>query len=337
MKLEQVAANPSGGRWMFPLAIMLVVASYLQVITGASMTTQSLVLMTGLGPLNVGGFDPMLYQGIPFVRHQEYLHLGLGIAVWMIATIVTAASWWRRARPHRLRTLSLVAWLLVALQAALGWLRVSKVSTGLAVFHACVAFAFLGLTLAIALRASPGWARRERPATDRVARSLRWWTVLMSAAIMVVVMFGALSRHQQETWQGSLKAPMQMAHIAAVAVFVIAAFTVSYHVIGRGARARVLAGPMKALFALAGAQITLGITTMLAIRAMRTPVPMTRTQAFLPTVHVAVGAAMVLMCTYVMVRARYLTAEETAPRPVNAGGGTTTSAGPPVQRTLPTV
>jgi cytochrome c oxidase assembly protein subunit 15 len=113
-------------------------------------------------------------------------------AAFVVMLLTTEKDRWRYGQPW-LQWLGFGAFLLVCVQGTLGGLRVTEVSTVLAMIHACTAQAFLCLTVVIAAALSPHW-EPARGASRRLGavKGLAW---AMVAVIYGQLMIGAVMRH----------------------------------------------------------------------------------------------------------------------------------------------
>jgi cytochrome c oxidase assembly protein subunit 15 len=117
-------------------------------------------------------------------------------AAFVVTLLTTERDRWRYGKPW-LQWLGFAAFLLVCVQGTLGGLRVTEVSTVLAMIHACTAQAFLCLTVVLAAALSPRWeegvfamraSRQGVPAIKTLA-----WTLV--GAVYCQLMIGAVMRH----------------------------------------------------------------------------------------------------------------------------------------------
>ena len=125
----------------------------------------------------------------------EHVHRLAASAVGLL-TMALALWVWRRERRAWVRRLAAGAALLVVAQGVMGGLRVTEVSTALAILHGCVAQAFLCVVTLLALALSPGWRLpvRERPA---IVRASAGWAWAFAGVIFVQLILGAVMRHLQ--------------------------------------------------------------------------------------------------------------------------------------------
>jgi len=110
-------------------------------------------------------------------------------------TIILAVWLWRSRVPGWIKTLGWLSLGAVVLQGILGGLRVTLLKDEIGIFHACLAQAFLGLLVMIALALSPVW-QRLRSATVVLPRSLALLAVLITSLIYGQLALGAIMRHQ---------------------------------------------------------------------------------------------------------------------------------------------
>ncbi|HEY3661522.1 MAG TPA: COX15/CtaA family protein, partial [Chthoniobacterales bacterium] len=84
----------------------------------------------------------------------------------------------------------------VVLQGVLGGLRVTLLKDQIGIFHACLAQAFLGLLVVIALATSPVWRRLAEARLALPQRSLALLALTITAFIYGQLALGATMRHQ---------------------------------------------------------------------------------------------------------------------------------------------
>ena len=84
----------------------------------------------------------------------------------------------------------------VILQGVLGGLRVTLLKDQIGIFHACLAQAFFGLLVIIALATSPLWQRLARATSALPRRSLAVFAMIITGIIYGQLGLGATMRHQ---------------------------------------------------------------------------------------------------------------------------------------------
>jgi cytochrome c oxidase assembly protein subunit 15 len=129
----------------------------------------------------------------------EHTHRLLGSAVGFL-TIILAVWLWLREKRKWLRNLGVIALVAVILQGVLGGLRVTMLKAEIGIFHACLAQAFLGLIVFIALATTKFWQRVAAPNAFGAGRASRRpmfrMAVAITVAIYVQLALGATMRHQ---------------------------------------------------------------------------------------------------------------------------------------------
>jgi heme a synthase len=126
----------------------------------------------------------------------EHTHRLMGSLVGFL-TIILALWLWLRDDRRWLRKLGVIAVIGVILQGILGGLRVTMMKDQIGIFHACVAQAFLGLLVFIALVTTKFWSSLETRHFD----SQKLWPVkalaiAITVAIYVQLALGATMRHE---------------------------------------------------------------------------------------------------------------------------------------------
>jgi heme a synthase len=126
----------------------------------------------------------------------EHTHRLLASLVGLLTIILAVWLWFNEDRQW-VRTLGVIAVVGVVLQGILGGLRVTMMKDQIGIFHACVAQAFLGLLVFIALVTTKYW----RSIADRY-RNLQRFSIIkglpiaITAVIYVQLALGATMRHQ---------------------------------------------------------------------------------------------------------------------------------------------
>lgn len=123
----------------------------------------------------------------------EHTHRLLASTVGFL-TIILAIWLWRTDKRRHVRNLGWLALAAVVLQGVLGGLRVTLLKDQIGIFHACLAHAFLGLLVIIALLKSPAAERVRSFSFD--GSQLRHCALLAVAFIYCQLILGASMRHQ---------------------------------------------------------------------------------------------------------------------------------------------
>jgi cytochrome c oxidase assembly protein subunit 15 len=111
-------------------------------------------------------------------------------------TIILAVWLWRSKAEPWIKTLGWVSLGAVVLQGVLGGLRVKLLKDEIGIFHACLAQAFLGMVVVIALATSPTWRRLSQTGSTIPRRSLAILALVASGLIYGQLALGATMRHQ---------------------------------------------------------------------------------------------------------------------------------------------
>ena len=113
-------------------------------------------------------------------------------------TIILAIWLWRTEDRPAVRTLGLLAVGGVILQGILGGLRVTMLKDQIGIFHACLAQAFLGLIVLIAIVTTNSW-RSLAPDVDlRKIAPIKTLAIATTIAIYLQLALGATMRHQHK-------------------------------------------------------------------------------------------------------------------------------------------
>ena len=144
-------------KWLNRFAWLTCVATLLLICSGGMVTSKNVGLAVPDWPTTFG-YNMFLFPvsrwvgGILF----EHTHRLMGSLVGFL-TIILALWLWLRDGQRWLRKLGVIAVVGVILQGILGGLRVTMMKDQIGIFHACIAQAFLGLLVFIALATTKFW------------------------------------------------------------------------------------------------------------------------------------------------------------------------------------
>jgi cytochrome c oxidase assembly protein subunit 15 len=126
----------------------------------------------------------------------EHTHRLMGSLVGFLTIILTAWLWLSEDR-RWVRNLGVIALAGVILQGVLGGLRVTMMKDEIGIFHACVAQAFLGLLVVIALVTTNFWRTfaAQRMGLQRFDR-IKLLAFAITVSIYVQLALGATMRHE---------------------------------------------------------------------------------------------------------------------------------------------
>src|SRR5436189_837066 len=184
-------------QWLNRFAWLACIATLLLICSGGMVTSKNVGLAVPDWPTTFG-YNMFLFPvskwvgGILF----EHTHRLMGSLVGFLSIILAAWLWLREER-RWVRNLGMVALLGVILQGILGGLRVTMMKDEIGIFHACVAQAFLGLLVFIALVTTKFWpALATGHFYSRKFSPIRSLAIAITVAIYVQLALGATMRHQ---------------------------------------------------------------------------------------------------------------------------------------------
>jgi len=171
------------------LALTTAGATFVLILFGGLVTNTGAALAVPDWPTTFG-HNMLLYpwSGMVGGIFYEHSHRLIGAVVGLL-TLILGATLWRAG--GRLRWLGVAAVAAVLVQGVLGGLRVVLLQGTLAILHGCLAQAFFGLLVAIALLT----ARVTPPSPQGVLPSTRALTLATATLIYVQIVFGALLTH----------------------------------------------------------------------------------------------------------------------------------------------
>src|SRR5947199_8196058 len=112
-------------------------------------------------------------------------------------TIILAVWLWLGEDRQWVRNLGVIALGGVIVQGVLGGLRVTMMKDEIGIFHACIAQAFLGLLVVIALVTTNFWRMLTNQRTDpQKFAPIKTLAVAITITIYVQLALGATMRHQ---------------------------------------------------------------------------------------------------------------------------------------------
>src|SRR5436189_1063878 len=184
-------------KWLNRFAWLTCFATVLLICSGGMVTSKNVGLAVPDWPTTFG-YNMFLFPvskwvgGILF----EHTHRLMGSVVGFL-TIILAVWLWAGDDRRWLRKLGVIAVVGVILQGILGGLRVTMMKDQIGIFHACVAQAFLGLLVFIALATTKFWLSLADPHFDSQEFSPnKALAIAVTIAIYVQLALGATMRHQ---------------------------------------------------------------------------------------------------------------------------------------------
>src|SRR5437588_6155411 len=183
--------------WLNRFAWLTAVATLFLICSGGMVTSKGVGLAVPDWPTTFG-YNMFLFPVSKWIGgiFFEHTHRLIASAVGFF-TIILMVWLWRNEDRQWVRNLGIIAVGAVILQGVLGGLRVTMLKDEIGIFHACLAQAFLGLTVLIALATTNFW--RSLPDVrigPKKIGPLRAIAIAITIAIYVQLALGATMRHQ---------------------------------------------------------------------------------------------------------------------------------------------
>lgn len=288
-------------RALHTFAVILAGATLFLIFVGGLVTSTGSGLAVPDWPLSFGQFFPRMVGGV-FYEHGHRM-VATTVGALMVAFSVTT---WLVDAPRIVRRLALAGVGTVIAQGVLGGLTVIfLLPPVISSAHACLAQAFLCLTVALAVITGPEWTPATRPPADPGYARL---TVAAAATVYCQLILGAVMRHTGAGLAipdfplafGRVVPPFTSAGIVIHFLHRLGALAVTTMVVWTAARTlrthgreRTLVRPVLLALGLVATQLTLGALTIWTQKAV------------LPTTaHVATGAAILGTTVVLALRAR---------------------------------
>jgi len=183
--------------WLNRFAWFTTVATLLLICSGGMVTSKGVGLAVPDWPTTFG-YNMFMFPVSKWIGgiFFEHTHRLIASAVGFLTIILTV--WlWRNEDRQWVRNLGIIALAAVILQGVLGGLRVTMLKDEIGIFHACLAQAFLGLIVLIALTTTNFWRSFSdvRICPKKIGR-LRGMAIAITIAIYAQLALGATMRHQ---------------------------------------------------------------------------------------------------------------------------------------------
>ena len=204
---------------------IFVAASVLVLICSGGLVTSHGAGMAVPDWPNSFGYNMFLFPvsrwvGDVFFEHTHRLIAsGVGlltIALCVLTVIIEDRLW--------VKWLTGIAVIAVMVQGVLGGLRVTEHNAVLGLFHGCLAQGFFAIVATVALVTSRFWRRIKQAPNECDIRSLRFWTIIVTAMLFIQLVLGASMRHSHTglsipdfpTAYGRIFPPLDAASIARI-------------------------------------------------------------------------------------------------------------------------
>src|SRR6266480_3131086 len=189
--------SATSNSWLNRFAWLTCVTTLLLICSGGMVTSKGVGLAVPDWPTTFG-YNMFLFPvskwvgGILF----EHTHRLMGSLVGFV-TISLAVWLWLSEDRQWVRNLGVIALAGVILQGILGGLRVTMMKDEIGIFHACIAQAFLGLLVVIALVTTNFWRTLTNQRIDpQKFTPIKTLAIAITIAIYVQLALGATMRHE---------------------------------------------------------------------------------------------------------------------------------------------
>jgi len=271
------------------LALAAAVATFLLLGVGGIVTSRDAGMIFLDWPLSNGSLNPDGWL-TNADKLSEHGHRILGAIVGLLTLVLAVALQRHDPRPA-VRRLGWAAVVGVGAQGVLGGLRVTEVSTSLALVHGCTGQAFFCVMVALAVLTS-GEGRRE-PESGPDTHSLFVVSLASLFALSMQVVLGARLRH--------VGGPIVSHFFGAFLTSGTILWLVAIALVSHGARPA-LRRPALLLAGLVLVQVTLGVMANATLIQGKS-YELTAAKVLLPSLHQATGALMVAANVVIAIRA----------------------------------
>jgi cytochrome c oxidase assembly protein subunit 15 len=188
-----------GPRWLNRFAWFTVFATLLLICSGGMVTSKGVGLAVPDWPTTFG-YNMFLFPVSKWIGGVLFEHTHRLIASTVgFLTIILAIWLWRTEDRPAVKMLGPIAVAGVILQGILGGLRVTMLKDQIGIFHACLAQAFLGLIVLIALVTTEFWRSLAPEHVDlKKFAPIKTLATATTIAIYAQLALGATMRHQHK-------------------------------------------------------------------------------------------------------------------------------------------
>ena len=194
-----VRSQPKSMSWLNRFAWFTAFATLLLICSGGMVTSKGVGLAVPDWPTTFG-YNMFLFPVSKWIGGVLFEHTHRLIASTVgFLTIILAIWLWRTEDRQSVKTLGLIAVAGVILQGILGGLRVTMLKDQIGIFHACLAQAFLGLIVLIAIVTTDFWSSLAPVGVDlRKSAPIKTLAIATTIAIYLQLTLGATMRHQHK-------------------------------------------------------------------------------------------------------------------------------------------
>jgi cytochrome c oxidase assembly protein subunit 15 len=184
--------------WLNRFAWFTAFATLLLICSGGMVTSKGVGLAVPDWPTTFG-YNMFLFPVSKWIGGVLFEHTHRLIASTVGFLTIILATWlWRVEDRQTVKTLGLLAVASVILQGVLGGLRVTMLKDQIGIFHACLAQAFLGLIVLIAIVTTNFWQSLSANIDAPKFWTIKTIAVATTIAIYVQLALGATMRHQHK-------------------------------------------------------------------------------------------------------------------------------------------
>ena len=279
--------------WLHRYATFVAVCTFLLIIAGALVTGNDAGLSVPDWPTSFGTFRmPRMVGGIKFEHGHRMIAGTVGIL-----TILLAIWIWRQDSRRWIKWVGFAAVMAVLAQALLGGITVLFfLPVAISSAHATLAQIFFCLASSLAFFTGSDWNWEEKKVEDSSTPSLHHLTTITTGIILVQLILGAVYRHSKD----GIITP----HVVGACVVTLMVGWVVSTVLMRFSKQPGLLHPALLLGGLLVAQLFLGIGSYFMKMAARTAPQPLPPVVDITTMHVAVGALLVVTSLYLSYQAR---------------------------------
>ena len=187
-----------GPSWLNRFAWFTALATLLLICSGGMVTSKGVGLAVPDWPTTFG-YNMFLFPVSKWIGGVLFEHTHRLIASTVGFLTIILAIWLRRVEDRQtVKTFGLLAVAGVILQGILGGLRVTMLKDQIGILHACLAQAFLGLIVLIAIVTTKFWRSLSADVDPPKFRATKTIAVATTIAIYVQLALGATMRHQHK-------------------------------------------------------------------------------------------------------------------------------------------
>ena len=294
MVARSIPDLPDSNRLVYRAALVVVIVTAVLLLAGAEVTSTNSGMAFATWPDSDG---ELLWPNNPTLsRILEHSHRLIGALVGICAIVLVVLTFLRDPRPL-MRKLSIALLLFVIIQGLLGGFRV-KMNEQFPIFspmlHGTLAqllFSFMGF---VAYAASMAWVP-QAVEDGKEVRTARRLAVFSWICVFIQIFLGVLTRHGN--YNSAKWAHISFAFLAAFAVLIAASYS-----LGKFGKISGFKRTNRTLLAVLVVQVVFGFITLMVRRPKDRSDTELMGKATLVSVHVVLGAGLLLLVTILVAR-----------------------------------